>query len=673
MMPRLLVAAIALLISVAHAQILAPNENLIAEGIPPIPSELAEKVNAFGNFPSASMAAWHPTQNAMLIRARDKSTTQLFMLAKPGARPEPLTDFPDAVAGVTFQPKSGEYLIFQKARGGDEVFQLFRMNLASREVVSISDANERAGAPVWNRAGDHIVYSSTTIDRIRGNAKTDDEGEDRHAVMTLWLTDPLAPKSARKLATFNGGTFSAFRFSPNDKTLLMQESVSSSESHLWLLDIATGGKRRLTLPNVLPQTQDPVSRVYYALARFSRDGRQVFAVSDRDSEFRRLVRIDVATGKEEALAPQLKYDIIEFSVSEQAKRIALLTNEEGSSVLRFLDLDTFKELPRPALLAGIISGLRWNTVDGPDGDAGKVLAFNLVSARSPGAAFAFNVDTVRLTRWTTSNTRGANPQEFVEPGLIKWKSFDGLPLSGFLYSPDAKKFPGKRPVIINIHGGPASQARAGFLGRVNYHINVLGIAIVYPNVRGSTGFGKTFLAMDNGRKREDSVKDIGALLDWIKEQPDLDTTRVLVQGGSYGGYMSLAVSTHYADRIVGAIDIVGISNWVTFLTDTESYRRDARRMEYGDERDPEMRKFLEAISPLNNAQKIRKPLFVVQGKNDPRVPYTEAEQIVAQLKKQGTPVWFLMALDEGHGFAKKANADFLFYAQIMFLRETLLK
>ena len=673
MMPRLLVAAVSLLISVAHAQILAPNENLIAEGIPPIPSELAEKVNAFGNFPSASMAAWHPAQNAMLIRARDKSTTQLFMLAKPGTRPELLTDFPDAVAGAIFQPKSGEYIIFQKAREGDEVFQLFRMNLASREVVPISDAKERAGVPVWNRAGNRIAYSSTTIDRNRKSAKTDDEGEDRNAVMTLWFTDPLAPKSARKLASFKGGTFSAFRFSPDDKTLLMQESVSSSESHLWLLDIATGSKRRLTLPTVLPQAQDPVSRVYYTLARFSRDGRHVFAVSDRDSEFRRLVRIDVETGKEEALAPQFKYDIIEFSVSEKAKRIALLTSEEGSSVLRFLDLDTFKELPRPALLAGIISGLRWNIVDGPDGDAGKVLAFNLVSARSPGAAFAFNVDTVRLTRWTTSNTRGANPQEFVEPRLIKWKSFDGLPLSGFLYSPDAKKFSGKRPVIINIHGGPASQARAGFLGRVNYLINVLGIAIVYPNVRGSTGFGKTFLAMDNGRNREDSVKDIGALLDWIKEQPDLDTTRVLVQGGSYGGYMSLAVSTHYADRIVGAIDVVGISNWVTFLTDTESYRRDARRAEYGDERDPEMRKFLEAISPLNNAQKIRKPLFVVQGKNDPRVPYTEAEQIVAQLKKQGTPVWFLMALDEGHGFAKKANADFLFYAQIMFLRETLLK
>ena len=446
----------------------------------------------------------------------------------------------------------------------------------------------------------------------------------------------------------------------------MQESISSSESHLWLVDIATGIKRRLT-----PQSdRDPV---YYADGRFSNDGRHVYAVSDRDSEFRRLVRIDIETGKEVPLAPQFKHDITEFAISEKANRIALLTNEEGSSVLRFLDLDTFKELPRPALLSGVISGLRWNIADDADGKSGMVIAFNLVAARSPGAVFAFNVDTVRLTRWTNSNTPGANPQTFVEPALVRWKSFDGLSLSGLLYRPDANKFPGKRPVIIDIHGGPASQARPGFLGRANYLINELGIAIIYPNVRGSAGFGKTFLAMDNGRKREDAVKDIGALLDWIKEQPDLDAKRVLVQGSSYGGYMSLAVSTHFADRIVGAIDVVGISNWVTFLTNTGSYLRDQQRLEYGDERDPDMRKFLESISPINNAQKISKPLFVVHGRSDPRVPYTEASHIVAQLKRQKTPVWFLMAKDEEHGFAEKSNSDFLFFAQVKFIEQSLLK
>jgi len=197
--------------------------------------------------------------------------------------------------------------------------------------------------------------------------------------------------------------------------------------------------------------------------------------------------------------------------------------------------------------------------------------------------------------------------------------------------------------------------------------------MIYPNVRGSAGFGKTFLKLDNGRLREDSVKDIGALFDWIAQQPDLDATRVMVTGGSYGGYMSLAVATLYADRIASSVSVVGISNFVTFLERTESYRRDLRRVEYGDERDPSMRAFLESISPLNRADRIAKPLFVVQGRNDPRVPYTEAEQIVANLKARNMPVWFMMAADEGHGFVKKPNADYQFYATVEFARRTLLE
>jgi dipeptidyl aminopeptidase/acylaminoacyl peptidase len=227
--------------------------------------------------------------------------------------------------------------------------------------------------------------------------------------------------------------------------------------------------------------------------------------------------------------------------------------------------------------------------------------------------------------------------------------------------------------MIVIHGGPEAQARPGFIGRNNYFVNELGIAMIYPNVRGSTGFGKTFMKLDNGRNREDSVKDIGALLDWIKAQPDLDGERVMVMGGSYGGYMALACAVQYDDRLAGSVDVVGISNFVTFLENTESYRRDLRRAEYGDERDPAMRAFLESISPLNHAERITTPLFVIQGRNDPRVPYTEAEQIVASLKKRGTPVWFMMAADEGHGFVKKPNADYLFYAEVEFARQTLLK
>jgi dipeptidyl aminopeptidase/acylaminoacyl peptidase len=294
------------------------------------------------------------------------------------------------------------------------------------------------------------------------------------------------------------------------------------------------------------------------------------------------------------------------------------------------------------------------------------------SARSAGDVFSYDLKTNKVTRWTNGNNPDLNTNEFAEPRLVRWKSFDGLEITGFLYQPPAK-FTGKRPVIVNIHGGPEGQYRPGFIGRNNYFVNELGVAVLLPNVRGSTGFGKTFLKLDNGMKREDSVKDIGALLDWIKEQPDLDGDRIMITGGSYGGYMTFASAFHFSDRIAGALSVVGISNFVTFLERTESYRRDLRRVEYGDERIPEMRAFLEKIAPLNNAEKIGKPMFVVQGLNDPRVPYTEAEQIVATLKKRGTPVWSIMAKDEGHGFVKKPNVDYQFYATVEFAKQTLLK
>ena len=662
----LLSLVLAVAATAAHAQFIKPGDNLVIDGVPPISEELVAKVRAYTDFKPSSIVAWHPTQSAVLIRTRLNNTLQLHLVSSPGEKPVPITDFPDAVSGASFQPKKGEYVLFEKANGGDEVFQIFRMDLATKAVTPISDAKERASAPSWNRKGDRIVYTTTTIDR--NNAS-------RMAVTKLILSDPLKPENAKTIATFDGGRWFNFRFSPDDKTLVFSEYISANESHIWTMDIASGAKRRIT-----PEAKAGAVRVAYGGARYSRDGKKLFTTSDRGSEFRHLVTIDLASGAETVLTPKLPHDVSDFSISTRAKRIAFIINEDGSSVLRFLDLSTFAELPRPALLPGEISGLRWKggaEDDDADDSAGKSagaeLAFNVTSARSPGDVYSWNVATTKIPRWTNSGSPTLNPLDFAEAKLVRWKSFDGLTIAGFLYQPDAKKFPGKRPVIINIHGGPESQARPGFIGRNNYMINESGFAMLYPNVRGSSGFGKTFLAMDNGMKREDSVKDIGALFDWIKEQPNLDASKVLVMGGSYGGYMALAVATNYPDRITGAIDTVGISNFVTFLTNTESYRRDLRRVEYGDEREPEMRKFLEAISPLNNAQKIKKPLFVVQGKNDPRVPYTEAEQIVAQLKKQSTPVWFLMALDEGHGFAKKSNSDFLFYAQIKFMEQTLLK
>lgn len=645
----------------AHAQFITPTSNLVVDGIPPIPASIAAQAEAYTDFKPSTIVAWHPAKPGMLIRRRAGNANQLHYLESPGGQPQQLTDSPDAVNAATFQPKKGEFILFSKSNGGDEVFRIYRMDLATKAITPISDEKERASGATWNRKGDHIIYIAVGIDRnSSGSSST------RKAVTKLYLTDPLKPEGARVLTTFEGGGWGNFRFSPDDKRLVFSEYVSANEGHLWMMDVATGEKKRVT------PTPDGKEKVFYGNPRFTKDGKSLFAISDRGSEFHRLILIDLASGKEKVLTAHITHDVDGYSVSDKAKLIALITNEEGASVLRFLDLATLKELPRPALLPGEIGGLRWSGAEDEENNDGKELGLNITSSRSPGDVYSYNLASKKLTRWTNSSSANLNPLDFVESKLVKWKSFDGLSISGFLYQPNAAKFPGKRPVIISIHGGPEGQARPGFLNRNNYFINELGIAFLQPNVRGSSGFGKTFLALDNGKKREDSVKDIGALLDWIKTQPDLDADRILVTGGSYGGYMSLAVAATYADKIAASIDVVGISNFVTFLTNTETYRRDLRRVEYGDERDPDMRQFLENISPLKHAAKMTKPLFVVQGKNDPRVPYTEAEQIVAQLKKQNTPVWFLMANDEGHGFAKKSNADFQFYATVMFVRDRLL-
>ena len=627
---------------------IAPPPSLIIDGVPPILADVAEKITPYTEFRPHEMLSWHPSGREMLIRRRLHATYQVHALTEPGVNPTPLTDLPDAVSSAKFQPVRGDYFVYARSEGGNEVFRLYRQDVATRAVTPLSPEGERAGSFSFNRAGDRIVYTTQLVDR---------NNPERSARTSVHMMDPSKPDSDRVIARFESGGWGGFRFSEDGRRLVFVERKSANESSIWVMDATGARKRRLT-----PRSAEPV---YYGETHFSRDGSGVFTVSDRSGEFRRLAYLPVSGGREKMLTAHLYYDVDDYEISFDANRIAIITNENGADVLRFIDLATWKELPRPPLVNGVIGGLEWRPKSAE-------IAFHMSSARSAGDVFSYDVKANRLTRWTNGNNPKVNTSQFAEPRLIKWKSFDGREISGFHYHP-AAEFTGKRPVIVQIHGGPESQARPGFLGRNNYFVSELGVAMIYPNVRGSAGFGKTFLKLDDGMKREDSVKDIGALLDWIGEQPDLDADRVMVAGGSYGGYMAFACAVHFADRLAGVSSNVGISNFVTFLERTESYRRDLRRVEYGDERDPAMRAFLESIAPLNNAAKISKPLLVMQGLNDPRVPYTEAEQIIATLKKRGTPVWSIFARDEGHGFVKKPNADYQFYAMVEFARQTLLK
>jgi dipeptidyl aminopeptidase/acylaminoacyl peptidase len=459
------------------------------------------------------------------------------------------------------------------------------------------------------------------------------------------------------LTQLQGGGWEPLDWSPDNRKILVREEISANESYLWIVEASNGEKTLIT-----PKGG---AKIAYGGGQFSKDGKGIYVTTDKDSEFQRLAYVDPASKQHNYLSSHISWDVDEFDLSYDGRTIAFVTNEDGFGVLHLLDTKTAKEKPVPDLPKGIASGVRWHKNN-------RDLGFNITSARSTSDVYSLDVQTGKVDRWTYSETGGLNTANFSEPQLIHWKSWDGREISGFLYRPPAK-FTGKRPVIVNIHGGPEGQFRPGFLGRNNYYLNELGLAMIFPNVRGSTGYGKTFLTLDNGQLREGSYKDIDSLVDWIQTQSDLDASRVLVTGGSYGGFMTLAVATNYNDRICCSVDVVGPSNLVTFLEHTSGYRQDLRRVEYGDERDPKMRDFLERIAPFNKTKNITKPLFVIAGKNDPRVPASESEQMVSIVRQNGTPVWWLEAKDEGHGFRKKKNQDYQFYATVMFVKEYLLK
>jgi dipeptidyl aminopeptidase/acylaminoacyl peptidase len=629
--------------ALAQSGSIAPAENLVVEGVPAIPASLAEDVRRYTEFRSAALSSWHPTRREMLISTRFGETAQVHLVKFPGGARTQLTFYPERIGGASFKPRTGDYFVFSKDIGGNEFFQLYRYDLADGNVTLLTDGKSRNTGSTWSNGGDQLIYTS-----IRRNGKDADQ----------YVMNPSDPKSNRLLLQVDSGGWGASDWSPDDKKILVGEYISANESYLWIVDAATGEKTLLT-------PKGGSEKVAYGGAGFSRDGKGVYVTTDKDSEFQRLAYIDLATKQHTYLTDHIKWDVDEFVISRDGKSIAFVTNEDGISRLHLLDTKSRKEKVVPGLPIGVIGGLEWH-------ENSHDLGFTINSARSVTDVYSLDTKTGKVERWTQSETGGLNTANFSEPELVRWQSFDGKTISGFLYMPPAK-FTGPRPLIINIHGGPEGQSRPNFLGRTNYYLNEMGVAVLYPNIRGSSGYGKTFLKLDNGFQREDSYKDIGALLDWIKTQPRLQANRVMVTGGSYGGHMSFAIATLYNDKIRASLPVVGISNLVSFLERTESYRRDLRRAEYGDERDPKMREFMLRIAPLNNAAKIQKPIFVVAGGNDPRVPLNEAEQMVKTVQRNGAPVWYLMAKDEGHGFAKKKNQDFQFYATIMFVREYLLK
>lgn len=617
--------------------------NLVIEGIPDIPQRIIEKMNQYQNTRSAGLSGWLPNGEGILISTRFGETAQIHHVQTPGGARRQITFFPEPINGASINPdKSKKEFLFLKDVGGNEFAQIYLFDLKSGSYKLLSDGKSLNGGVNWSNKGDKFAYYST-----QRNGKDYD----------LYINDFT---SAPKMILQVDGSWSVADWSPDDKSLLIEKSVSASESYFYHLDIASG-----KLEQINPTTE----KYAYGGAAFSKDGKGIFITSDQNSEFQVLKYYDLRSKQFTNLTKEIPWDVVGFTLSNKGDKLAFTTNEGGIYKLYLLNTKSKKYSELKNLPQGIIGGFAFSPDD-------KELTFASNTSTTPGDIFSVNLKTNLLTRWTFSEVGGLNTDNFTSPELIHYPTFDSLNgkarmIPAYLFKPKNKK--GPVPVVITIHGGPEGQYLPSFSSFTQFLVNELGVAVLAPNVRGSTGYGKTYLSLDNWENREKSVEDIGKLLDWIATQPDLNAKKVCVYGGSYGGYMVLSSMTHFNDRLACAIDVVGISNFVTFLENTQAYRRDLRRVEYGDERIPEMKQFLNKISPTTNANKITKPLFVVQGLNDPRVPATEAEQIVKVVRENLGSVWYLLAKDEGHGFRKKSNIDYYNNAIVLFLEEHLVK
>jgi len=616
---------------------------IVTQDVPPVPDAVVKATQPYLEARRADFLGWNRADHSMLVKTRFGTTNQLHVVRAPGATRTQVSFGTEPVLTGYLAPSQDGLTVVMRDNGGDEFYQLYRLENGKLDLIT--DGKSRNWIGAFNADGSLLGYTSS-----RRNG----------ADMDLYVVDPRDPSTDRLVARVTGGGWTVPGFTADGKSLIAVNRLSINASVVYTVNLATGKMTALTSPKATASYVDPT---------VAPDG-TIWVMSDAGGlDFMQLGTLNPKTG---AFTPRTReaWSVSDYALAPDGTFAAYATNEAGASVLHVMDLPSgsvrkVTELPKGVIPWAIGAAIQI----APWGEIG----FSMSSATVPGDAFSIDPATLKVTRWTLSETGGLDASINAEPELVTIPSFDGEKITGFLYRPDPKKFPGKRPLLFDVHGGPEGQFRPDFIGSENYYVNELGMALFFPNVRGSSGFGKRFVNLDNGPfKREDSVKDIGAFLDHFGKDPGLDAARFSLYGMSYGGYMCYASAVHYSDKLRSASCYVGITNFVTFLEHTQAYRRDLRRPEYGDERDPVQRKKLEEISPLNSLDKIRIPVFVAVGGNDPRVPASEGEQITTAMHANGQPAWFLNATNEGHGFHKKENEEYYFQTSVEFWKQTLL-
>lgn len=613
------------------------------QDVPVVPPQFFDQLGRYQSVRRARFRDWAPDGRGILVQTQFGNTTQLHRVYQPGGRRDQVTFFNEPTDGQ-FIPgiENDGALLVSLSKGGNENNQVYLVNSHEKQPLLLTDGKSRNLLGPVRPDGLFFVVASN-----RRNGRDTD----------LYSIDPNRDSDNQLLLKTKSEYWIPQDWSSDGTQLLINRYVSINESYPAVLDIQTGDQTPIVVRD------GSKGLVSYGTMKFTPDGSQFYITSDGRSEFRQLYRCRLEDGATvaEPLTSGIKWGVEEVAVDHNSPAVAFTTNEHGRSNLYLLVGKNHAQLDVPS---GIIGDLKFSP-------SGKSLGFTLSRATQPPEAYSLDLPTGELHRWTVSELGGLDAADFVEPKLITYPTFDDREIPAYYFRPRTASKEEPSAVVIRIHGGPESMYRPYFSTTDQFFVNELGMAVVSPNVRGSKGYGKTYLRLDNAEKREDSVKDIGALLDWIAKQPELDASRVAVYGGSYGGYMVLGSLTNFPDRIKAGVDIVGIASFTTFLKNTSAYRRDLRRAEYGDERIPKMQAVFDRINPTSNADKIRSALYVAHGVNDPRVPYSEAVQIVKKVRANGHKVWTVYANNEGHGFRKKDNRDYVSATIALFLKQHL--
>jgi dipeptidyl aminopeptidase/acylaminoacyl peptidase len=579
---------------------------------------------------------WAP-KGQLLIATRFGDVDQLHLVEKPGGERLQITFQRDPIRRAAFSPDPSHAAFFYlKDANGDEHAQLYYQRSGEPVAKLLTDGKSANGPALWSNSGTARTGIDTDID----------------------VVEPATAALPHLAVTGDSARWYTLDWSPDDSKLLVLKSVSRSEAHLYVVELSSGQKREIEATS---------GKAGIRTAKFSRDGQGVYVISDRDSDYARLRYVNLFTGEKTTISPSIVGDIDELAVSRDGHYLAFVGNEGGVSKLNVQDLRSHQDLTPPKFAApGVIGSLSFDA-------EGKRLAMGYSSATAPSDAYVLDVESNHLEAWTHSEAGAADALKPVTPRLAQFPTFDrqdgGIRQEPvYVYEPVR---PGPHPVLITLESAPESQFRPTFDPWIAYVVNELGFAVVAPNLRGSSGYGKAYANLGNGMLRDDVVKDLGALIIWVDSQSGLDSKHVIVAGRAYGGYLALAALANYGDRLRGGVDAGGISDFITFLEGTAPYRQAQERAEYGDERSIDTRAYLRRISPLTNTDRISKPLLVMHGRNDARIPIAQSEQIINRLRSRNVDVWSVEAKDEGYDWRRQRNREAYYHVFSSFLVEAL--